>query len=998
MPEPIMNETSWNDNTTMLTRVHEMAGASRQINISKDDATVGYVFQRPHIDSELGGYPNKRWAIGDDSVIEQARGMTVEELERGFHGLTLDRQQHGKKMWDMGVEGKPGPPDAKQMFSSMSWHNPRDDGWNPQHGGEHGTLGVNMVEYVLGGGSPTGKELHPRINRMKGGPYMPKMKVSKNGRRMGSRQNSPTGDDSKGPLGMDGSKMGIKNENDLLEAQQSLMHQQMGGFQIDPGTFEPVAIDPIQFDYTGQLGMPSMDSPNFSMDYSQSLQRQQQQPLTLLAQQYAMQQQMGLGPTAIPTPYVISTQDPYTVGIPIAGPTVIPQYYGVQTPWGIYPANLFQQQQGQQTPQGMSQQQNQLLRSQTGRPLTPNQQNDNMSNNATQLQAQALQAPNAPYQILTPAYYDQNGQLVMNTRGIGTRVQLVPPGPMLVSTGANQQGGASLGSNPLRLLTTQPQQMPTTPPIGYSSSSSSTPQNSLGYTPTSSMGYTQVTPSLFTPISTSLGLNQQSSYNNSNLGSLGSSAGTFGSGEHFGLTSGQRRDSLDFKQRQMPSLNQYYSALGGLGSPAGPMGLVQPGQSMTPPLTGLGNTGRLYNAAPGAEAKFRNGTMGPAATGLFGSLFTSRNMTARSASMSKEVTGRSRLLEDFRNNRIPNLQLKDLVNHVVEFSQDQHGSRFIQQKLERATPQEKTMVFNEILASAYSLMTDVFGNYVIQKFFEFGTSDQKQTLAQRLRGHVLPLALQMYGCRVIQKALESIPPDMQVEIVKELDGHVLKCVKDQNGNHVVQKCIECVDPKHLQFIIDAFKGQVYPLSTHPYGCRVIQRILEHCTQEQTTPILEELHEHTERLVQDQYGNYVVQHVLEHGRPEDKSKIVSMIRGKVLLLSQHKFASNVVEKCVSHSSRAEKAMLIEEVCQMCDGPHSALYAMMKDQFANYVVQKMIDVAEPPQRKILMHKIRPHIATLRKYTYGKHILAKLEKFFLKNNSDLGPIGMPPNGSLP
>ena len=79
------------------------------------------------------------------------------------------------------------------------------------------------------------------------------------------------------------------------------------------------------------------------------------------------------------------------------------------------------------------------------------------------------------------------------------------------------------------------------------------------------------------------------------------------------------------------------------------------------------------------------------------------------------------------------------------------------------------------------------------------------------------------------------------------------------------------------------------------------------------------------------------------------------------------------------------------------PNSALYSMMKDQFANYVVQKMIDVAEPPQRKILMHKIRPHISTLRKYTYGKHILAKLEKFFLKNSSDLGPIGMPPNGAL-
>lgn len=56
-------------------------------------------------------------------------------------------------------------------------------------------------------------------------------------------------------------------------------------------------------------------------------------------------------------------------------------------------------------------------------------------------------------------------------------------------------------------------------------------------------------------------------------------------------------------------------------------------------------------------------------------------------------------------------------------------------------------------------------------------------------------------------------------------------------------------------------------------------------------------------------------------------------------------------------------------------------MMKDQYANYVVQKMIDVAEPSQRKILMQRIRPHLAQLRKYTYGKHIIAKLEKYVVR-----------------
>ena len=135
---------------------------------------------------------------------------------------------------------------------------------------------------------------------------------------------------------------------------------------------------------------------------------------------------------------------------------------------------------------------------------------------------------------------------------------------------------------------------------------------------------------------------------------------------------------------------------------------------------------------------------------------------------------------DFRNNKIPNPQLRDLVNHMVEFSQDQHGSRFIQQKLERCNAAERDLVFNEILSSSYNLIVDVFGNYVIQKFLEFGSIDQKIQLLNSIKGNVLNLSLQMYGCRVIQKGLEAFNslPEHQIEIVKELEGHVLKeCIQ-----------------------------------------------------------------------------------------------------------------------------------------------------------------------------------------------------------------------------
>lgn len=66
------------------------------------------------------------------------------------------------------------------------------------------------------------------------------------------------------------------------------------------------------------------------------------------------------------------------------------------------------------------------------------------------------------------------------------------------------------------------------------------------------------------------------------------------------------------------------------------------------------------------------------------------------------------------------IHLEILISHLasaVIISADQYGSRFIQQKLETATTEEKNMVYQEIIPQALTLMTDVFGNYVIQKVY-----------------------------------------------------------------------------------------------------------------------------------------------------------------------------------------------------------------------------------------------------------------------------------------
>lgn len=336
---------------------------------------------------------------------------------------------------------------------------------------------------------------------------------------------------------------------------------------------------------------------------------------------------------------------------------------------------------------------------------------------------------------------------------------------------------------------------------------------------------------------------------------------------------------------------------------------------------------------------------------------------------------RSPLLDEFRANKARKWELRDIYGHIVEFSGDQHGSRFIQQKLETATSEEKQGVFDEIVPdNALQLIQDVFGNYVIQKLFEHGTQVQKTVLANTMEGHILPLSLQMYGCRVVQKAVEFVLPDQQAAFVRELDPHVLKCVKDANGNHVIQKLIERVSHERLGFV-NSFRGNVYDLSTHPYGCRVLQRCFEHLPEETTRPLMDELHKYMINLMQDQFGNYVVQFVLEQGKPQDRNQVVTKLRGQMLNMARHKFASNVCEKALVTAGIEERRILIDEIILPKTDGVSPIVSMMKDQFANYVLQRALTVAETDQKEILIAKIRPQLVSMRRYSsaYSKHLIS-------------------------
>eukprot|EP00547_Thalassionema_nitzschioides_P001271 CAMPEP_0194217010 /NCGR_PEP_ID=MMETSP0156-20130528/20144_1 /TAXON_ID=33649 /ORGANISM="Thalassionema nitzschioides, Strain L26-B" /LENGTH=944 /DNA_ID=CAMNT_0038945919 /DNA_START=131 /DNA_END=2965 /DNA_ORIENTATION=+ len=359
----------------------------------------------------------------------------------------------------------------------------------------------------------------------------------------------------------------------------------------------------------------------------------------------------------------------------------------------------------------------------------------------------------------------------------------------------------------------------------------------------------------------------------------------------------------------------------------------------------------------------------------------------------------SPLLEKFRITKNRDWTMLDIKGNVVEFCQDQNGSRFIQQRLEIGNASEQQVVMEEVLPAVRQLRNDVFGNYVVQKLLEFGSRQMKEELRDTLKGEMLQLSLQMYGCRVVQKALETLNEDDLPKLLIEFHHNVLSCIHDQNGNHVIQKCIEVMSNKakqaysvhdgerakffgeQIDFIINDVLENVTPLSCHPYGCRVLQRILEHCVEPKKVRALDEISKSHKVLLDDQYGNYVIQHVLQYGRHEDRESVMHIVIANGLLqLSKQKFASNVVEKLLKYGTPNQRNILVREMLQVVDdlntGGSSVVLLMVRDAYANYVVQTTLDVvSEGDEKKLLLEELNAHSTQLRQYTFAKHIVTKL-----------------------
>lgn len=327
-----------------------------------------------------------------------------------------------------------------------------------------------------------------------------------------------------------------------------------------------------------------------------------------------------------------------------------------------------------------------------------------------------------------------------------------------------------------------------------------------------------------------------------------------------------------------------------------------------------------------------------------------------------------------------------LVEKIVK-TNDQPASLLLQQKLKTSSdsPEIRDMIFEAILTQAIPLMKNRFGNFLMQKAFETASAQQALLLGQIMRGNIYHLACDRFACHVVQKALEVVPEELKATLITELFRAIPETITHKFACHVWQRVYETKwspnfpnPPAIMHYVDSSLKGQWAQIANDENGSLVVQCVFEHCKDQEKSPIMGEILAHTVDISKGQWGNWVIQHILEHGSTSDKSYVLSVVTKHMYTMSVDQYASKVVEKALkTAATKTDLASVVDAALAMGEMGRPIVLDMMNNQYANYVVQHILNLAESPQKEALLRIMAPHVPILKGSKYGQRVAAIVEK---------------------
>ena len=281
---------------------------------------------------------------------------------------------------------------------------------------------------------------------------------------------------------------------------------------------------------------------------------------------------------------------------------------------------------------------------------------------------------------------------------------------------------------------------------------------------------------------------------------------------------------------------------------------------------------------------------------------------------------------------------------IVSIIKNHKGSKIFQKYLKSTHSDEILhLIFVELFPYLEQLIIDPYANYFCKKFFTFLNQKDRTDFLKGIEKSLIDLSSDSIGTYPIQSIIEHLNTKNEKNIIiSGIKEGFIKLIYDAFGCHVLEKLLTCFEDEYVNFIYTYIFQNFLNLTNNSNGIYIIKKILTF-TQKKT--FHEKLKSIVKKnaifLIKQSYGNFVIQVIIENW--EDYREITDLFKGNFFILSLEKYASNVIERCIEK----DKDILENYINEIIEG--KCIADVMKSNFGNYVVQKVIKISEGENKK-------------------------------------------------
>ena len=276
---------------------------------------------------------------------------------------------------------------------------------------------------------------------------------------------------------------------------------------------------------------------------------------------------------------------------------------------------------------------------------------------------------------------------------------------------------------------------------------------------------------------------------------------------------------------------------------------------------------------------------------------------------------------------------------IMSIIKNHKGSKIFQKYLKSTHSDEILhLIFVELQPNLEELIIDPYANYFCKKFFTYLNQKDRIEFLKSIEKSLVELSSDSIGTYPIQSIIEHLNSKNEKNIIiSGIKEGYIKLIYDAFGCHVLEKLLTCFEDEYVNFIYTYIFENFLNLTNNSNGIYIVKKIL---TFTQKKDLHEKLKSIVKKnalfLIKQSYGNFVIQVIIENW--EDYKEIIDLFTGHFFALSLEKYASNVIERCIEKDKEILETYINEII------KSNRISDVMKSNFGNYVVQKVIKISE------------------------------------------------------